>query len=88
LKAYKDLGCHEEAKDVLPELTLSSQHGLSDDSCSHYVVAEITTTAASVAVGSALGHIMGLIVSGGFSGGNKAEITKPGITSQEPLGAQ
>ena len=39
---------------------------------------------AQVAVGSAKGHTLGHVITGGFSGGSSAEPSRPDVTDQEP----
>lgn len=81
-KEYKDLRHCVETKPALSEhQTPLVQHCLSDDS---YMVAQITTTAVLMVVG----HIMGLTITEGFCEGSNAELTKPNITSHEPIGVQ
>ena len=41
------------------------------------LMAQLATTAASVAVASAVGHALGHIITGGFSGGSRAEPSRP-----------
>ncbi|ERE86950.1 SCAN domain-containing protein 3 [Cricetulus griseus] len=47
-------------------------------------MAQMATTAAGVAVGSAVRHTLGHAITGGFSGGGSAEPARPEITYQEP----
>ena len=49
------------------------------------LMAHLATTAAGVAVASAVGHTQGHAITGGFSGSGNAESAKPGIDSlREP----
>lgn len=43
---------------------------------------------AQMAVGSAVGHTLHHVITGGFSGGSNAEPSSPDITYQEPQGTQ
>ncbi|EDL14745.1 mCG1045936, partial [Mus musculus] len=52
------------------------------------LMAHLATTAAGVAVASAVGHTQGHAITGGFSRGCNAQPAKPDITYQEPQGAQ
>ncbi|EGW00353.1 Coiled-coil-helix-coiled-coil-helix domain-containing protein 2, mitochondrial [Cricetulus griseus] len=52
------------------------------------LMAQMATTPADVTVGSAMGHILGHAITGGFSGDGNAEPAKPDITYQEPQGTQ
>uniref|UniRef100_A0A8C2QDA6 CHCHD2 n=1 Tax=Cricetulus griseus TaxID=10029 RepID=A0A8C2QDA6_CRIGR len=52
------------------------------------LMAQMATTAAGVAVGSAGAHTLGHAITGGFSGGGSAEPARPDITYQEPQGTQ
>ncbi|XP_035882990.1 coiled-coil-helix-coiled-coil-helix domain-containing protein 2-like [Phyllostomus discolor] len=51
-------------------------------------MARVATTAAGVAVGSAVSHTLGQAITGGSSGGSNAEPSRPDITYQEPQGTQ
>ncbi|XP_068927041.1 coiled-coil-helix-coiled-coil-helix domain-containing protein 2-like isoform X1 [Petaurus breviceps papuanus] len=52
------------------------------------LMAQMGTTAARMAVGSAVSHTVGHAITSGFSGGSSAEPARPDITYQEPQGAQ
>nr|XP_054102153.1 coiled-coil-helix-coiled-coil-helix domain-containing protein 2-like [Callithrix jacchus] len=52
------------------------------------LLSQMATTAAGVAVGSAVGHTLGHAITGGFSGANDPEPSRPDITYQEPQGTQ
>lgn len=52
------------------------------------LMAQMATTEAGVAVGSAGAHTLGHAITGGFSGGGSAEPARPDITYQEPQGTQ
>ncbi|XP_059105418.1 coiled-coil-helix-coiled-coil-helix domain-containing protein 2-like [Peromyscus eremicus] len=50
------------------------------------LMAQMATTAAGVAVDSAVGHTLGHAITGGFSGDGNAEPARPDITYQVRLG--